>query len=155
MSIQGEIKKLEQGRVEFAYKCALQGKKLPEQIELEGIFYKDGKYKSYAKKIPTMILNNGLGQTLAFIVSKFQKEKNKKKPGTKENPKNAYDLIYKQITDYLKSENTTRIKMPSDKNELVEWVISCDSKEYRFITQELLAFLNWLKRFAEGMIEGE
>jgi CRISPR-associated protein Cmr5 len=43
--------------------------------------------------------------------------------------------------------------MPSDKNDLVEWVISCDSNRYRYITQELISFLNWLKRFAEGMIE--
>jgi len=34
-------------------------------------------------------------------------------------------------------------------------VISCDSATYRHITREILAFLNWLKRFAEGLIEEE
>ena len=135
MSIQSETKKLEQGRAEFAYKCVK---------EALGNFddKKQGEYRSYSRKIPTMILTNGLGQTLAFAKAKAENG-------------NAYELLYNQITDYLKSENTTRIKMPPDQNELVEWVISCESKEYRFITQELLAFLNWLKRFAEGMIEGE
>jgi CRISPR-associated protein Cmr5 len=75
------------------------------------------------------------------------------KMSDEKNPKNAYDLIYKQLTEYMKSDHTTRIQMPPNKNELIEWIISCNSKEYRWITQELLAFLNWLKRFAEGMIE--
>jgi CRISPR-associated protein Cmr5 len=107
-------------------------------------FYKNllKNYRSYVKKIPTMILSNGLGQTLAFIKSKSEKG-------------NAYELIYEQLTEYMRSPYTTRIQMPEDKKELVEWVISCDSEKYRYITQEILAFLNWLRRFAEGLIEEE
>jgi CRISPR-associated protein Cmr5 len=107
-------------------------------------FYKNllKNYRSYVKKIPTMILSNGLGQTLAFIKSKSEKG-------------NAYKLIYEQLTEYIRNPYTTRIQMPEDKKELVEWVISCGSEKYRYITQEILAFLNWLKRFAEGLIEEE
>lgn len=97
-------------------------------------------YRSYTRKITHMILSNGLGQTLAFIYSKKDKG-------------NAYDLIYKQLTDYLKSNSTARINMPETETELVEWVISLPSSEYRYVTEEILAFLKWLKRFAEGMIE--
>jgi len=135
MQNQTEIKKLEQGRAEFAYKCVKDAK---EQLSKE----KQSDYRSYTRKISTMILTNGLAQTLAFVKAKVEEG-------------NTYELLYNQMRYYLKSENTTRIPMPPDKNKLVEWVISCDSREYRFITQELLAFLNWLKRFAEGMIEGE
>lgn len=99
-------------------------------------------YRSYTRKIPQMILSNGLGQTLAYIYSKKEKG-------------NAYDLIYKQLTDYLKSESTSRKRMPEKEPELVEWVIKLPSAEYRYVTEEILAFLKWLKRFAEGMIEGE
>ncbi|MFU0784237.1 MAG: type III-B CRISPR module-associated protein Cmr5 [Thermoanaerobacterium thermosaccharolyticum] len=97
-------------------------------------------YRSYARKIPTMILTNGLGQTVAFVRSKFEKE-------------TAYKLLYTQITEYIKSSCTSRITMPQEKNDLVEWVISCNSTEYRYITSEVLAFLNWLRRLAEGLIE--
>lgn len=97
-------------------------------------------YRSYVRKIPQMILSNGLGQTLAFVFAK------------KENG-DAYDLIYRQLTDYLKSDTVARIKMPNEQNELVQWVISLGSYEYRYVTEEILAFLNWLKKFAEGMIE--
>jgi CRISPR-associated protein Cmr5 len=135
MNRESEIKKLERGRAEFAYRCVEEAvKKLDEKRRKE--------YRSYTRKISTMILSNGLGQTLAFV-------KAKAKDG------NAYELLYAQMTEYMKSNSVIRIQMPPDKNELIEWVISCDSKEYRWITQELLAFLNWLKRFAEGMIEEE
>jgi CRISPR-associated protein Cmr5 len=136
------ITKLEKGRAEFAYRC------VEKAIEIfKDNSKKQKEYKSYARKIPTMILSNGLGQTLAFVKAKSEKG-------------NAYDLIYKQLTEYIESENTIRItpedkKELIEKNDLVEWVISCDSSKYRYITQEILAFLNWLKRFAEGLIEVE
>jgi len=129
------ITKLEKGRAEFAYNCVKEALgKLDDKKRKE--------YRSYTRKIPQMILTNGLGQTLAFIYSKKDKG-------------NAYDLIYKQLTDYLKSDSTTRINIPETATELVEWVISLPSSEYRYVTEEILAFLRWLKRFAEGMIEGE
>lgn len=129
------IAKLEKGRAEFAYNCV---KTATERLAAKT----QKEYRSYVRKIAGMIISNGLGQTLAFVFSK-------KKPG------DAYDMIYNQLIDYFKSNNTTRINMPSAKNDLVDWVISVKSNDYRFITTECLAFLKWLKRFAEGMIETE
>jgi len=130
------IQKIEKGRAEFAYKCVkdaigkLDGKKKRE-------------YRSYIKKIPSMILSNGAGQTLAFIKSKSKKG-------------NAYEFLYEQIQKYFKNKEIPRITMPVGKNDMLDWIVSCDSKtEYRYITTELLALFSWLKRFAEGMIEGE
>jgi len=100
-------------------------------------------YPSYVKRVPQMILSNGLGQTLSFIFSKGN------------NKNNAYTLIYSQIQDYMKSQCQTRIQMPQEKSDLLEWVISCNSNDYRYITDEVLAFFNWLRRFAEGLSEGE
>ncbi|MEN3045276.1 MAG: type III-B CRISPR module-associated protein Cmr5 [Candidatus Hydrothermales bacterium] len=129
------ITKLERGRAEFAYECVKSAiNSLDEKRKKE--------YRSYVRRILHMILSNGLGQTLAFVYAK-------KESG------NAYDLIYKQFTDYLKSASTARITMPHSQKELIEWVISLDSYQYRYVTEELLAFLNWLKKFAEGMIEAE
>lgn len=130
MSRETHVNKLEKGRAEFAYR------KVKEAInKLE----KKGEYKSYVAKLPSMILNSGLGQTLAFVNSKKREVY-------------AYNIIYQQLMDYLKSECTSRIRMPQDK-DLLEWVISCSSSQYRYITSEILAFLNWLRRFAEGMIK--
>ena len=90
-----------------------------------------GDYKSYVKKIPMMILNNGLGATFAFIYSK-------KKEG------NAYELIDKQVLRWFSLD---------EKEDLVKWIIDQESQEYRATTNEVLALFNWLKRFADGMIE--
>lgn len=149
------INKLERGRAKFAYKCAQEGKEIKSKQQIDGEYYQDDKYASYVKKIPQMILSNGLGQTLAFIVSKKQKQKEKEKPGSEKNPKNAYDLIYHQLIKYMKSSSSSRIQMHENKNDLLEWIVSCNSIDYRYTTQELLAFLNWLRRFAEGLIEEE
>jgi CRISPR-associated protein Cmr5 len=134
MANENFITKLEKGRAESAYKFVEEAiKELKE---------KSKDYKSHVKKIPSMILSNGLGQTLAFV-----KAKSNSKSG------DAYKLIYKQLTNYIKSECPSRIKMPQNENDLVKWVISLDSTRYSYVTEELLSFLNWLKRFSEGLIE--
>ena len=133
MSKENLITKLEKGRAEFAYQKVLEVSKLNKELQKD--------YRSYVRKLPQMILSNGLGQTLAFVYSK-------KKKG------NAYEFIYDQISQYLESENTMRISKEKGR-DLVEWVIGLDSIQYRYATEEVLAFLNWLRRFAEGMIEEE
>ena len=125
------MSKLEGGRAEFAYNCAL------EACEKSNKLKKD--YRSYARKIPQMIFTNGLGQAMAFVCSK-------KKTG------DAYDLIYKQISSYMESPYVSGIRKPSNE-DLTRWVVSLDSYQYRYVEEEILAFLNWLRRFAEGLIE--
>ena len=94
------VNKLERGRAELAYKCV--------KVETEDLKDEEKKkYRSYSRKIPTMILTNGLGQTLAFIKSKSEKG-------------NAYSLIYDQLTEYMESDSVSGIKMPSVKNDLTE-----------------------------------
>jgi CRISPR-associated protein Cmr5 len=154
-----DVKNLAKERSQFAYGCATQGKSILKKCEIEvnsnqKKWYEDSNYKSYVKKIPMMILTNGLGATFAFIYSKRTKVKKKNnqeiKAGEKENPKNGYDLIYNQVDTWLYE---SRIQKPN--GELIEWIISRESPEYRAVTNEVLALFNWLKRFADGMIEGE
>ncbi len=126
-------KRLEQGRVEFAYKCAEEGNGLEKKTE----------YKSYVKKIPMLIKSNGIGATFAYINSKA-------KDG------NAYELIYQQVAEWLKIEPKSLFAERLINNEdLTKAIISLDSTEYRTLTNEVLAFFTWLKRFADGLIEGD
>lgn len=112
------ITKLESGRAEFALACAQKACSKNKQIQKE--------YRSYARRIPQMILSNGLGQTLAFVFSK-------KKEG------NAYDLVYKQMSDYMSSPHVSGIQKPNDK-DLTEWVVSLNTHKYRYVEEEILAF---------------
>jgi len=138
------IRKLENGRAEFAYKCVEEAKK-PDKTKYRDNIAPD--YKSYVKKIPVLIQTNGLGNTLAFIVSKGKTHK-------PDEPNNAYDLIYTQLSQWLRTADSVCAILPP-KSDLLEFVISQPSAAYYQITAETLAFLNWLRRLAEGMIEGE
>lgn len=122
---------IEQGRADFAYQCASDGSNCAKPKE----------YKSYVKKAPMMIKTNGLGATFAFIMSKS-------KDG------NTWELIYNQVDEWLKrNENSYLIN--NQQGELSEILIRLNSGDYRTVTNEVLSLFNWLRRFAEGLIEGE
>lgn len=153
---------LEQGRAAFAYECAIQGKDCHEKIKQFKIleveeYYKDSQYKSYVRKIPMYIKTNGLGNTFAFILSKQKKydKKKKKAAGEKENPKNAYDLIYAQVSKWLKNNDKKYLLDGKENEDLVKIFIQLDSAKYRAVTVEVLALFNWLRRFSDGLIVDE
>ena len=125
---------IEQGRASYAFSCASEGKKLE----------KDKEYKSYVRKIPTLIRTNGLGATLAFVRSKA-------KGDTKEKGF-AYKVIYAQIAQWLEQKGLIE---DGQNKELVEKVVALNSTEYRLLTNEVLSLFKWLARFAEALIEGE
>ena len=150
-------KDLEKQRAEFAYDCVDEFLKKNEELkkikkeigekkincqknqdnqlckkkkELE-IYSSPSEYKSYVKKIPTLIQTNGLSATFAFMYSK----------------KKTYLAIYKQVQKWLEKRGF------EINEELVKWMISQPSSEYRHITNEVMALFLWLRRFAEGRIE--
>lgn len=124
------FKGIEQGRAEFAFDCAKEGVK------------ENPKYKSYVKKVPAMIQTNGLGATLAFILSKSDE--------TTEEGK-AYRLIYNKIKEWLLKSPIRDEIVINEEDELVQHIISLSSHQYRIATMEVLAFFHWLRRFAEGL----
>jgi len=116
-------------------------------IETHNIEYQK-KYRAYLRTIPSMILTNGLGATITFIFSKNSEE--------------VYNQLGSNIYDWLnKNTYTSMINLehkrePKEKlEELMKKIILLNSTEYRAITNEILALFAWLKRFAEGKIEGE
>ncbi len=128
---------MEQKRASFAYECAK---------KMEG----NKKYAPYVKKLPMMIKTNGLGAAIAFV---FAKKNDKNKTNSPE--KKAYEALYNNIKEWLtKKSLVIKIKLEG-KEELIEAIVKQESPEYRTLTIETLAFLNWLKRFSEGMAKDE
>ena len=125
------LKGIEQGRATHAFKVV---QAVNDSLKKE--------YKSAAKKLPVLIKMNGLGQSLAFLKSKGEKDKDK--------PKNAHDRLYEHIGNWLQTEDEKRL-VP--KGELVKNVIELPSPIYRQVTVETLALLNWIRRFVDGLIE--
>ena len=131
------LKGIEQGRAKYAFEKV---KEISDNSE-DGSERLKENYKSMAKKLPVLIKTNGLGQTLAFLKSKGEKEASK--------PKNAHDRLYDQISIWLQTED---FKGLVDAGELVEQVINLESHAYRQVTVETLALLNWMRRFVDGLM---
>lgn len=128
------ISTIENGRAKFAYDYA---KHASQQN------YK-GDYKSYVKKMPMLIKTNGLGSTLAFIFSKS-------------NSSQAYAALGNDLKNWLHNSmlNIPNIQNCPNLELLVYEITKLNSTEYRLVTAEIMAFLNWLRRFADGLIQGE
>jgi CRISPR-associated protein Cmr5 len=137
VTIKKELKDMNQIRADFAWQCVNEA-----ALDL-GANAKE--FKAYVKKLPMLIKTNGLGGALAFVYSK-KKDKGKEK---------AYMLIY----DYLQiwCREYTPVKWNADlaQKELMDAVIQLKSDHYRAAANEILSLMNWMRRFAEGKIQGE
>jgi len=99
-------------------------------------------YLSLVRSFPIMIHNNGYASAIALLYSK------KKINGINED--NEYMQLYKHISEWL-IENQKIIS----KVDLMESITSKTNEEYKRLSNETMALLIWLKRFAEGMISDE
>ncbi len=100
-------------------------------------------YGRLARKIPTLIQVNGLAQTLAFFKAK----------GKENDPKSRKEQFV-QVFNHL-SEWICNNRLEPGTGDLLDRVLQMDSNKYRFVTNEALAFLQWLKRFAEAELGSE
>lgn len=96
----------------------------------------EDKYGSLVKNFPAMIVTNGLGQALAFL-------KAKKKP--------HHLALYQHVSGWV----TKSIYGGAESDQLLQKIIADSSTNYRRATTETLAFVAWLKRFAEAELKTE
>lgn len=86
-----------------------------------------------------MVQVNGLGQTLAFLQAKGKK-------GDNEHARLAAD-VSRWVSGQILCEQ---------RDDLIPWISGqATAAEYRRATAEALAFLNWLRRFAEAELGSE
>lgn len=121
------VQTLEQDRAASAWKNI-------EDVEKDYGNNEKGKkeYGSLVRGLPAMILSDGLAQTLAFLLAKSKSGESK-----------SHTLAYKQLSDYV----CQRLDANPD---LLKWVLEQSSGDYRRAATEALAYLHWLKRFAEA-----
>jgi CRISPR-associated protein Cmr5 len=103
----------------------------------------EGEYKSLARSLPADILTNGLGQTLAFLCSKGKKDSRFKDDS-------EHATLYQHVSAWVVRE------MEWGSDDLLDRLIdeNTGSDDYRRATVETLAYLVWLKRFAEAELKG-
>ncbi len=144
---------LEQERAKFAFKKVSEVKKQDKKVQ--------EKYSSYIEKTPTMILTNGLGATLAFYLSKLEKpidDVNYRNI----NPKDystpdaiAYAYLYKHISTWLAegSGENGIFKGLTKGTDPLKYIMESSTIDVAMLTDETLAILNWMKKFAKAMLE--
>ena len=120
---------IENGRAKYAYETVEKFVNTNKGLK---------EYRSYVKKLPSMIQVNGLGQTLAFCYAKGDQ----------------YRDLYQQISGWVNEKQPDLLKRynQDSKMEFVQIVITMNSNDYRIISNEVLALLDWMRRFADGMI---
>jgi CRISPR-associated protein Cmr5 len=94
-------------------------------------------YAREAKKLPMRIMAAGLGQALGYLLAKA----GEKKP--------SLQRLHAHLTDWVIKKRPIAASRPES---LMESIIHGDSNFLRRATDETLAYLQWLNRFAE--VEG-
>lgn len=108
------------------------------------------KYRSLVLKSPALILSNGLGQAVAFFASKSQPKEGKQPSADNI----AHKLLLKHLWDWLEEVRICSLghQDVKDVHKLPLWVTQATSEQYRHATAETLAYLHWLRRFAEAVL---
>ena len=104
-------------------------------IQVEKVFGipVDKETANFVVGVPTMVLANGLGQTLAFLLSK-QKDQHKK--------------TFHAIKQWLETEEPG-LKGKTDL-QFLQAIAAIDQSVYLRAQQETLAMLQWLKRYVRA-----
>lgn len=127
---------LEQKRAELAWSSVQEIKNNPNNDVKK-------KFSSLANKAPADIQTNGLGQTLAFWRAKATAKESAKE--------SAENIAHREILGHIRNFLNSDASMGLDESDIVEWIAQkAQTDEYRRATSETIAFLIWLKRFAES-----
>ncbi|MGB9823756.1 MAG: type III-B CRISPR module-associated protein Cmr5 [Candidatus Hydrothermia bacterium] len=99
-------------------------------------------YSSHVKRIPSIIVNNGLIPALAFYKSKGEDRKQ----------------IFQDISEILEKLNFKPYldwKNNNPNKDLLDFLLEADPQKLRLITNEILNIAAWLKRMAEIELKEE
>jgi len=95
-------------------------------------------YGRFVRRMPAMILNNGLGQALAFLLADGEA---------------ASKSLYDNIQDWLcGSGANSRPRMIYAKQDLIAELMEGSREQYIQAHQETLYLLSWMKKFVDAYL---
>jgi CRISPR-associated protein Cmr5 len=128
---------LEQYRAKYALDSIQEVLGFPQNVD-------KAKYGATIRKLPAMILNNGLGQALAYLLA--DDEGKHSKPSW---------LLYQDFQEWLSGPpaptHPSRTYTDGTPN-LIEQLMSGDREKYLRAQQEALALLVWMKKFTDAYL---
>jgi CRISPR type III-B/RAMP module-associated protein Cmr5 len=119
--------------------------KIPEGSETD-----KQKLNTHIHKSPVLILQCGLGQTLAFLLKEAAEGDNNSKP------KAAAQILYEELQAWLCGDQEAGFPMriyPADADsDLMKQLVNGSRQDYFRAQEESLQYFNWLKKFAAAKL---
>jgi CRISPR-associated protein Cmr5 len=95
-------------------------------------------YRSYVESLAATIVTNGLGQACATLLARASGKHD------------AHRLLYDDLQEWLcRSEGGVY----GGEKSLLDAVINGDQRQYVYAQAEALAYLDWLKKFAQAFLK--
>lgn len=98
-------------------------------------------FASFVAGLPAMILQNGLGHTLCFLLAKDQSKRNTK-----------HWFAFEAITSWLEKDRLISSN-PTSPTEAIKELTEKEALEYMVIQEEALRFLEWFKVMSKMFVE--
>jgi CRISPR-associated protein Cmr5 len=92
-------------------------------------------YKTLIKRLPAMVLNNGIGQALAFLLAKAETDQNK--PSYK---------LFGALKEWLRTQNVYT------GDDLMDALTKGTRAQYMQARHETLKLLTWMTKFADAYL---
>ncbi len=100
-------------------------------------------FESYVNKLPAYILTNGLGNTLAYLAGK-----------TEQSWKEVIDAIFNWLNNQYSGfqDKMQNLEGKTNGEKLLNLIKDekMDDAQMRAFTAEILAYVNWLRKFAKA-----
>ena len=135
------MKTVGQEQAEFAYNKA---KKALEN----GVSAKE--FSSFVAGLPAMILQNGLGHTLCFLLAKAADQKNN--CYKKEGKEAKHWLAFEALAEWLNKRGMIAYH-PDQPTKIVEELTKKNALDYLALQEEALRFLEWFKVMTKMFVE--
>ena len=126
------MRTLGQKRAEFALNKVLE---ITRNLDEKG----KKEFKSFSAGAPSMILQNGYGQTLAFWLSKKTAKH-----------LNLFDIIMNWLSYDNGKDVTNTFAKKKDRKEFINELAGMEQTKYLTAQKESFALLEWVKRFANA-----
>lgn len=101
-------------------------------------------YASYVKALPATILQLGLGQAMATLLS-----------AAKGNKQDAHYILYDHVSDWLCGNDEDAPYQGKTEKGLIATIVQGNESMYVHAQSEALAYISWLKKFAVAFLPSE
>lgn len=122
---------IDQQRADFAYQTMTQYGQHGDDAK---------KFATLVRGLPTMVLQNGLGQALAYLLADAE---GKKSPSQE---------LYQRLQEWLCGATMEGRPERVYEGKLIEQLMRCSRDDYQRAQQSALGLLAWMRKFADAFL---